>query len=686
MRGILSQGILGSTPSGWTVLVISANDLRGGTGFPFFDKHVKADQINEASGLASSATVDSDGVVQFQIPDATYPWTRDEGAPSSAFYWPFAPSTWNMNNGHPEDNFRTAGRPSHNGMDMGYGIANVTDTPIRAVADGTVQFVGVDGSYGNRIVIQHDNGIRTTYNHMHNPSPLAMGDHVHMGDVVGGIGTTGGSTGNHLHFEVFDQSIGDYVDPLDFMAAVNPSNKVIGVDPIVPDIEVYVPRVTSSPMSTIDGVAAGGGVYLFTPEGFAQYMTIMQGAPWVLSGISDIRLVPSWAVGGGGDATFTAQEPPTDPGSALWSVANIPVFRAEVVSATASPTVLNNWRATVLGALDAGYYRKLLTSPFTDLLVGNGENIQSFRPDQWDAAGLSFQAVTGAAHGDPSIRLIPTGYNDLGSQLGVSSPVGGQGGRAMSGYGLAASQVAATDLSPYLAAFSSHQTWLVALRNKQLAQTLGYTEIQLNAGVQGIQTVLAGAGGAISGAAGGAGGMGALGGAVGSTVGNLATAGITASNTITMLDASQYGSFDITAYQMGLSGLAAVTSFDTWYQSLKSSSGHSQPESLASAWRAIIGQAFRAIVAVPSAERVRALLSEWGRYGYMIGQAFVPPRMDPMTHYSFWQISDATILGRLPQDARVDIASAFQRGVTVWNSVAEIGTEPANAPRAGVSY
>lgn len=530
VRGLLTASMLGSGASGWTVLVISANDLRGTGGLRFFELHSQLANIMEAAGLASSATITHDGTVQFTIPDADYPWTE------------------------------------------------------------------------------------------------------------------GGTPG-------------------------------------VSDPEVAVPFVTPSPMSTIDGVAAGGGVYLFTPAGFAEYMTIMQGAPWVTAGISAVRLVPSWAVGGGGGATFTPAAPTRDPASGVWATAaGIPVFSGQVVSATASPTVLAGWRDTVMADLGAGIFRKILTAPFTDILVGNGGDVVTFHPDQWQASGLTFEAVTGAAHGDPTIRLIPTGYNTLGSQLGIDTPVGGVGGVAQSGYGKAASNVTTNDLGPYLNAFSNHQSWLSNQQNRELAVTLGLTNIQLSAGVQGINTVLgAAAGGATGGPA------GALSSALGSAS-SLATAGIQASNTITMLDISQDGSFDIGAYQLGLSGLASLAAFDTWYQSLSSTSGSGSAETLASAWRAIVAQGFQAIIAVPSAERVSALLSEWTRYGYMIGQAFVPPRLDVMTHYSYWQLSEPTILGNLPQDHRDIISAAFERGVTIWTDVAEIGTTPDNEPRTGISY
>lgn len=223
--------------------------------------------------------------------------------------------------------------------------------------------------------------------------------------------------------------------------------------------------------------------------------------------------------------------------------------------------------------------------------------------------------------------------------------------------------------------------------------TLGLTEIQLNSGFVGIVTALTGAASAggsalghLDGKAAGKAGVAAAALGAANLAGNLATAQISANNTITMLDISNDTSFDIGAYQLGLSGEISVASFDTWFQSLSAVSGSGQAEQLASPWRSIIAQAFQAIIAVPSAERVRALLSEWRRYGYMIGQAFVPPTLAAMTHWSYWQLSESTILGQLPQDARDTLTAAFSRGVTVWQKVAEIGTEPDNEPVPGVTY
>lgn len=79
-------------------------------------------------------------------------------------------------------------------------------------------------------------------------------------------------------------------------------------------------------------------------------------------------------------------------------------------------------------------------------------------------------------------------------------------------------------------------------------------------------------------------------------------------------------------------------------------------------------------------------VAEFDRYGYTVNRAMIPPRLDPMTSRSYWQLEDPTILGNIPQADRETIAAAFEQGVTVWTSVAEIGTHSANTARSGVSY
>lgn len=88
-------------------------------------------------------------------------------------------------------------RSSHTGLD----IATSTGTPIVAAASGTVTFSGYKGSYGNMIVISHGNGVQTYYGHC-SKLYVSAGTQVSQGQTIATVGSTGNSTGPHLHLEV----------------------------------------------------------------------------------------------------------------------------------------------------------------------------------------------------------------------------------------------------------------------------------------------------------------------------------------------------------------------------------------------------------------------------------------------------------------------------------------------------
>jgi len=86
----------------------------------------------------------------------------------------------------------------HKGIDF----AAPTGTPIRAAADGVIDFSGWKGGYGNFVTIRHWNPYATSYGHMSRIAPgMKRGTKVRQGDVIGYVGTTGFSTGPHLHYE-----------------------------------------------------------------------------------------------------------------------------------------------------------------------------------------------------------------------------------------------------------------------------------------------------------------------------------------------------------------------------------------------------------------------------------------------------------------------------------------------------
>jgi murein DD-endopeptidase MepM/ murein hydrolase activator NlpD len=91
------------------------------------------------------------------------------------------------------------GRPAlHQGQDF----AAPLNTPIYAPAPGTVSFVGVRSGYGNTVEIDHGRGFKTRYAHL-NATAVRAGQRIKLGQPVGAMGTTGRSTGVHLHYEVW---------------------------------------------------------------------------------------------------------------------------------------------------------------------------------------------------------------------------------------------------------------------------------------------------------------------------------------------------------------------------------------------------------------------------------------------------------------------------------------------------
>jgi len=98
----------------------------------------------------------------------------------------------------------------HTGVDFGAGAG----TPIRAGRDGLVLWAGPRGGYGNLVVLDHGNGLATLYAHQ-SSIDVTIGQRVKTGAVVGRVGSTGFSTGPHLHFET--RELGTPVDPLIYL-------------------------------------------------------------------------------------------------------------------------------------------------------------------------------------------------------------------------------------------------------------------------------------------------------------------------------------------------------------------------------------------------------------------------------------------------------------------------------------
>jgi murein DD-endopeptidase MepM/ murein hydrolase activator NlpD len=158
-----------------------------------------AKQLGKADEVASAPVppIANAAIVNAPIDAATA-----EGAPH--FVLPVA--------GRPSSGYGLRADPIHGNMinHPGFDLAAKAGTEVAAAARGTVVHAGPAGTYGNLVTLRHDNGFETRYAHLSSVD-VKLGDLVEAGTELGKVGTTGYSTGPHLHFEV--RHDGNAIDP-----------------------------------------------------------------------------------------------------------------------------------------------------------------------------------------------------------------------------------------------------------------------------------------------------------------------------------------------------------------------------------------------------------------------------------------------------------------------------------------
>jgi murein DD-endopeptidase MepM/ murein hydrolase activator NlpD len=169
----------------------------------------------------------ADGYVRRSAEPATCPVTNGREATGGTPVGRWLPPLAGYRTRH---GFRTAARPNHDGED----IVAPRETPIRATADGTVVTVRCNTSTGNcdvdgslstggcgwYVEIRHAGNVVTRYCHLVRRPDVSVGQSVSVGQVIGRVGSSGNSSGPHLHFEVHTGSPAtraNAVDPIDFM-------------------------------------------------------------------------------------------------------------------------------------------------------------------------------------------------------------------------------------------------------------------------------------------------------------------------------------------------------------------------------------------------------------------------------------------------------------------------------------
>ena len=132
----------------------------------------------------------------------------------------------------------------HNGVDF----AAPTGTPVVAASDGEVIHAGWQGSWGKLVVLSHDHGVQTRYAHLSSINGLSPGDRVGKGELLGKVGTTGLSTGPHLHFEVYQGGLP--VDPQKF----DPSEGIAGAAVAAAHVREHLEKYRAFEQASLSGL------------------------------------------------------------------------------------------------------------------------------------------------------------------------------------------------------------------------------------------------------------------------------------------------------------------------------------------------------------------------------------------------------------------------------------------------
>ena len=109
-----------------------------------------------------------------------------------------------------ENPFDGSGTETHKGLD----IRAPFGAPVKAMAKGEVEFAGPRGGFGNCIMLKHGNGFETLYGHL-SKILVTVGQQISIGQQIGNVGSTGRSTGPHLHYEIHRN--GDKINPESFL-------------------------------------------------------------------------------------------------------------------------------------------------------------------------------------------------------------------------------------------------------------------------------------------------------------------------------------------------------------------------------------------------------------------------------------------------------------------------------------
>lgn len=161
-------------------------------------------KISEGNGVVLNKETISETIIEEPVSEITIKGTKViPSRGDGSFAWPAVGGYISSRQGQRWGKL-------HKGID----IARPSNRAIKAADNGKIVFAGWSGGYGNKVVIDHQNGYETIYAHLSSIS-VSVGQSVEKGSQIGVMGSTGNSTGLHLHFEIYKN--GELKNPLDYI-------------------------------------------------------------------------------------------------------------------------------------------------------------------------------------------------------------------------------------------------------------------------------------------------------------------------------------------------------------------------------------------------------------------------------------------------------------------------------------
>jgi len=295
---------------------------------------------------------------------------------------------------------------------------------------------------------------------------VTVGQQVAAGTVLGGIGSTGDSTGNHLHFAIWSYAVDDYIDPNDFMAEFNPDDLVVGDEGPTSAPPMFRPYATGATPSLVDGVIAEGGAFVYpSVQAAISHLSKLAHAPWIADGIQRVVLLP-------GGSTGSVDTVDLSPRDSVPEFDGAPTYHASISTEIgAEVTVAANWSSALPPEYAA--WTKLRTGPFSAVQIADRlGGVSEFDPQEVVGLGALKVRFEGVFYPDADVAAWIVG---AGGSTDRATPISVPVGANLAHYAVGRDAVLAAQAAGLSAERSQSVYDLILAMQRAIADT-SYTQ------------------------------------------------------------------------------------------------------------------------------------------------------------------------------------------------------------------